>query len=396
MGFFGVKDIKLLLEDSYYNYPASSSSCLTFVDDKNKDGGFYIYHCARTKAAIENIEQVGNRREWNNSNAGNYYGDGIYSTYTLKSTIYNHDRGTYGREIAKLYCIAPLKKFAIFDGYVCKQYYGHDVHINTQLENIFKGVSIKGRPLIDIIRSYSSQYSDVAKSYADDGFTAYGARALWEIIENIEFKYRFNVRKYIAGLIFSGHNDGNVCVIYDFSKATPVAISRNRGQTFTSNPNIDKWRRNAVFRGGDLVNSLRYEYSYFRTYGFVDGYAIVGQRQYGPYRILSHYLFNRNINGDGRISNLWFDDVQGQSFTSIGKDRVIQVVYKGKRYTIMQDDVEKQQYSVYDNGIYVCDLKDLEHYANQPQQSKPINNNINHDFNLDDADIDDFLSGLNI
>lgn len=391
MGFFGIKNVDLLLE---YNNPAGSGACLDFVDDKNKDGGFYVYHCAPNDA-IDNIEQVGNRREWNGSNAGNAYGDGIYSTYTLPSTLYNHDKGTYGRKIAKLCCVAPLRKFAIFDGFVCKQYYGHDIHINTQLENIFKGAKINGQPLIDIIRAHR-EYSDVTSNYADNGYTAYGARRLWEILYQIECTYKFNTRKYIAGFIFSGHNDGNVCIIFDFSKAYTVSVSRDRGNTFKSNPKIDQWRRNAVFRGGDLGNSLRFEYNYFRTNGFVDGYAIVGKRTSGPYRILSHYLFNRKINGDGRISDLWFDDVQGQSFNSIGKDRTIQVVYKGKRYTIKQDDVEKQQYSVYDNGIYVCELKDLEQYDNQSKQSKSINNNINTDFSLDDSDIDDFLNGLNI
>ena len=60
----------------------------------------YVYHCARHRD-IESIFSNGFRRYFFASNAGNYYGPGIYTTIDLESSIRNSKGGSYGSVIIK-------------------------------------------------------------------------------------------------------------------------------------------------------------------------------------------------------------------------------------------------------------------------------------------------------
>ena len=352
--------------------------------------GFYLYHCA-FEETIENIALVGNRRQYTAKGAGNLYGDGVYTTYTLKSSIINASSWKYGDVIVKLLCTDNIKDYIIFDPIVCRQAHGKDLLPSQQFERILKPHQDVWQKIINKWPGTISAYDSY---YKENYYTAHGAQPTWA--NYLSGMAHYGALKYIRGLIFSGQNDGNVCVVFRFASCHPIAMA-NRSEyskeikSYDKNGNMVHYSQpqliardeihckfhpidtqNYIYRSiadnVDLYKELYPDYTYFRTEGFSNGYAVVGNGRL--YRILSHYLYNRGINGDGRICNLWFDEVYGVSFSN-GVDSIMKVKYKGVDYILKRIDVEN--YDVYDmQGHYLCDLNELEQRVKdqmkQPQQ----------------------------
>lgn len=368
--------VKELIKENCTNYGQS----IEFVDgDPSK--GFYLYHTTFKKGdntrhgrcqedIFLNIMKSGMRRQHSNSNQGLMYGDGAYTTYTFLSSKYNvTGNGWYGTVITKLICHTNLKQFLIFDPEVCKQIHGKEMSIPKQLEFLFGKrkdklqyfLSVLGSALNDNIAPYFRR-SDRA---GDNVYTSVGAQTIWRYIERIETSKQMNVRRFIKGVVYSGGNDGNCCVPFDFSSTEPIAYTLDLGQTWHKNPFMEEWGFNDLMHNHDLHHELKDYYNYFRTEGFKDGYAVVGNGN--KFRILSQYLFDKNYKADkditshhedGRISDLWFDEVYGSTFDF---HHMIKVKYNNEIYFIKA--TKRDYFEVYDDeGHYLCNLKDLESY----------------------------------
>lgn len=386
MSLFG-KIVSSLLNENYNNKGMRAE----FVDADPKKG-VYIYHCTPT---LHGISKTGARRQWNNSFAGNLYGDALYATYTLQSARRNWTTYAQGADkgMIKMICHSDLRQFVIFDPTVCAQVHGREMGIDEQLAYIFRD----NKKLLEyfttsfLSQGYNSLTLNDVKPYfkhaIDDtsnisNYTSIGAQRMWKIIDYIETTQHVNLRgKYIKGLIYSGRNDGNCLIPYDFASVEPIAVSTDGGYHF--NPiDTNSWLHTELMSDNvDLQHNLKYIYDYFRTEGFANGYAIVGKG--GKYQILNQKLFQQNQNG--KICDLWFDEVDGQTFNT---KREIVVKYKGSLVIIKA--VTYKTYNVYDmDGHYLCNLNDLDNFFNHltnPQTNIKQTNRVRQTISDDDLD----------
>lgn len=368
--FFGniIKNILQEYSDGATNHKAQ----ISYVDDDPKKG-FYIYHACHAKD-MQSIITAGARRVFVASNVCCSYGNGLYATYTLDSAKLNSTRRgsnsdgfLYGANIVKGVCRNSLRSFAIFDPNVCEKVYGHKVSITDQLQMICSKDN-EGKETFKMLSSL--YYFKDLNNYYGFGHTAQGAYKLNSMLEDLESS-KFYPRKYIKGLIFSGGNDGNVVVMYDMSSVEIVAYTTDRGNTFHS---IDReeWEHKQLSHDYDLQNELGRMYDEYPTQGFTNGYAVAGKRinGYMKYRILSKDLFEKTKDngGDGRISDIFFDSINGLSFSA---DGVLDVVYDGTPYVIKRN--RAGVYKIFDSeeGVYLCDLKNLDEFHKKSKNPTP-------------------------
>lgn len=402
----------LLCEDGNFTNRTANIEMVS----ENPSDGFYLYHCANeSKSALENIALMGNRRQFTNTGTGNGYGDGIYTTYTLKSSVYNaeedlHGRGwgtphqcgkeingmlvgldgkpirnagtrKYGHAIVKVICTDDLRDYLIFDPLVCRAAHGDDKSIEDQIKYILRNQQTL---LSTVLRDSDNAIRRMGHYYTQGRHTASGAVIAWrEFLRNYR---RANIRQYIKGLIFSGNRDGNVCVVYNFSSCHPIAISLDMGKTFEK-VDTENYIYQSIANNEDLERVLGHIYDEFRSEGFSNGYAVVGLHH--KYRILCQELYDKKINIDGRISSLFFDKVYGMSFSE-GKERKIKVEYEGIPFIIKR--VSASVYDVYDEyGHYLCGLEDLSDYVSKLDDNNPQQSNMDteeDDFDFSNIDFD--------
>lgn len=367
---------------------------LEFVDNDPKKG-FYVYHTTYVDKndgieIYKNIARVGFRRQHSGNGAGEMYGKGCYTTYNFLSSKINKKRGWYGSVIVKGICRINLKKMLIFDPAVSEQVYGKRTDIDEQLKLMFKGhenilaqmEQTNGR---HPAYGHDGTLSDAKKYFRDslsvnDGiYTSNGAQMAWAVIYTFQKKTKIKiVNRFVNGVIYSGGNDGNCCIPWNFSCIEPIAFTLDEGQTWH---NIDRkdWVHDDLAHNYDLQDEIGDIYDYFRTEGFKDKFCVVG-KQFGgsmKFRILNQIQFvNDRTNGknsDGRISDLWFDEIYGSSFDMYN---YIRVKYKGINLYLFKE--KYNLYKVYDEqDHYLCNLNYLDTYLNN------INNNtITHNNNI--------------
>ena len=421
---------RLLLEAG--NMAATNNRVLSLVSKGDPSKGFYIYHCA-PKDAIDSISLSGQRRQYTGKNGGNLYGPGIYTTYTLDASIYNAEediggngwgnphvlgslkvgnvvdtnRGQvfdingqvvnnyhskkYGPVIVKLICKEDPRNMLIFDKAVVQQVYGRMLTPSEQLFSILRRhkntdvlqnlcnmymqkryyIDSKDYSLKEII-DYNFDYKDGKN---DEHYTRPSALPAWNhLLGPLKSK---GITKYIRGIIFSGGSDGNVCVPYSFASSHPVGFSYDVGKTFKK-VDTTNYIYNSIANNLDLANEFGDIYASFRTEGFSNGYA-VAENNMGQCRILCQRLYAKNMRGDGRISDLWFDDVYGISFDEC-KPRKVKVSYRGNMYYLRRVPFHDDQYQVYDetNMHYLCDLNDLEKFTRDLQNQNYIQSQQNN------------------
>lgn len=368
--FFG-NIVKSVLKEAT-NGATNHKAYMTFVDNDPKKG-FYIYHACHAKD-MQSIITAGARRVFVASNICCSYGEGLYATYTLDSAQLNSTRRgsnstdgfLYGPNIVQGVCRNSLKNFVIFDPNVCEKVYGHKVSIKDQLR-IMMSKDANG---VDMYNKILPYINDSIEGYYRFGHTSSGAYEMWSVISRMEHQ-GFYPRQYIKGLIFSGGNDGNVAVMYDMSSVEIVAYTTDRGKTFHE-VNREEWEHKQLSHDYDLKNELGFMYDEYPLQGFTNGYAVVGKNVNGSkkYRILSKELFEKTKDkgGDGRITDLFFDSVNGLSFSV---DGLLDVVYDGTPYIIKR--ARNGVYKILDGeeGVYLCLLKDLEQYHKDSKNPKP-------------------------
>jgi len=126
--------------------------------------------------------------------SGGLYGSGLYCVYNLDGTKTN--MGRYGSYIYKLK--VNLHGFICFNSNIAKLVYGDDLHPFEQGERL----------------GLSKQIIDMLKSIDSVGST-------WESVRaNSISDY---LKGKVKGLIFNGHNDGPVAVVYDPAVVVPIS-----------------------------------------------------------------------------------------------------------------------------------------------------------------------------
>lgn len=315
------------------------------------DGNFYVYHGTQPRAE-KGLLSTGFERSWTSSNGGNMYGKGVYTTFTFSRNGSNA-RGGYGDTILKAR-VKSLNNFIIYIDDIAKQVYG-EFNVEHQLIKVF------GNKFVDELRhtyetcstpegwSVTVTFDKVINSQGRDK-SSESALALAAFIhtKHKEAEYQVN------GYVFCGNHDADVCFIKDFKNVYPVAISHDRGRTFTPIINskgdaFDKFAKNDIdlhFQLGKLNYKLFRELDEFPNY-FINNYARV--RKGGKY----NFLWRGRSLKLGVISPVWFDTAP-ETFSDSGKAIV---TIDETPYIIVNN---KGDFLVYTkNGNYICNINDF-------------------------------------
>lgn len=302
--------------------------------------GFYVYHGTRSDS-IEGLGEAGLERIFTDSNGGNMYGPGVYSTYKL-ATGFQNTRGTYGSYLLKMK-VKSLRSFVIYDRDIAMKVYKNP-SIDFQLKKIFTPEQYQ-----ELRNSRYIDYNKVCNT-RDETYTSTCALHLIQTL----MRYHPSLYYCINGYIFYGHNDGYVCLIEDFKNVYPVAITKDGGKTFQpfdGGETFEKYAKNDVDikwqlakRNYDLYKSLD-EIPFHYTNNFA--------------RIIKNgkcnFLFRGKPFEEGPISPVWFNEApetfndRGNCLVTLGNDRII----------LHLDKKTKKFYVYYEDGTYLCDLDSL-------------------------------------
>lgn len=315
-----------------------------------ENDGFYVYHGTKPES-LDGLSEVGLERIFTDSNGGNMYGPGVYSTYKL-ATGYQNARGTYGSCLLKMK-VKSLRNFIIYDRDIALKVYKNP-SIDFQLRKIFTPEQYQ--------EFRNSRYIDFDKvcNTRNDIYTSTCALHIIHALMN----YHPNLYYCINGYIFFGHNDGYVCLIEDFKNVYPVAITKDRGvtwQPFNGNETFDKYAKNDVDvkwqlgkRNYELYKSLD-EIPFHYTNNFA--------------RIIKNgkcnFLFRGKPFEEGPISPVWFDEAP-ETFNNKGN---CLVMLGGEKLILHLDQKTKKFYVYYEDGSYLCELEDLASFIDDATNS---------------------------
>ena len=181
------------------------------VSEDITSGSVIVYHRTGGESTVEGIASDGYR-----VGSGAMYGPGVYTTYTLESQLYDNMVKAYGNVIIESK-VKSMKNFLIFDYGVAIKIYGNKNYtLDKQLRIILGGKFDKYRndenlkKLIEQI-SVVKYTSDVAVTFT---------RKFKDILSNI------------AGIVFTGGNDGNVLICYDRKNVEPIRYTMDEGVTW--------------------------------------------------------------------------------------------------------------------------------------------------------------------
>lgn len=207
--------------------------------------GFPVIYQITSHGNIPSIFKNGFDRAFTGSKAGNMYGPGTYSTYKLSSSKENVKHGIYGDTFVKMLVLSKFSDFLIYDKAVAIQVYGDKWTVKDQMHKYFSPEECK-----DFMRR--GIWENMTNMNPHDGKTSVSALNVWQRLGDTVL-----VEHGIAGFIFFGGHDGNVCVIRDFKNILPIAYSTDGGHTW----------KNDVFTQ-DTVNTIFYD---------VDGHTFLGK-----------------------------------------------------------------------------------------------------------------------
>lgn len=303
---------------------------------------FYVYHVAREES-LSSIFKFGFEAYYTASKVGNAYGRGVYSTFSLESSLKNAKRGEYGRIILKCK-LKSLKDFLIWDENIARRVYGGYWRVSKQLDllcppNVLSTLKnnnmksnrfwSKGRPIYEEIISYNNYTSQNAHA------------AHWYGTKNAEFE------KCYKGLIFNGPHDGDVAVIRDFKNVIPIEYSVDFGRTWKKAKTDIKFNDYVVndidlkYYVGDLYDEVPFH--------FENNFARV--KKNGKY----NYLYKKTFK-EGVISPIWFDS-GAATFSNKGDCLVL----LGDTEYILHHKKDSDEFFVLDtNKVFLCYLDDFE------------------------------------
>jgi hypothetical protein len=176
-----------------------------------------VYH--RSKTPPDKFKEILEKNEWKSGiGAGNMYGPGLYTVFTKSS----NNRG-YGEYLYKMH-VKGIKNFFIFLPEVYNKVWGTNKSYDEMIAEQNKRFKSNFYKYTDFIHSYSREHSKV------------------------------------AGIIFYGGHDGDVCLIFEPKNVIPVSYEKE-GQLVkyeAGKINMSKeYKSNAFNHGGDIVDYLK-------------------------------------------------------------------------------------------------------------------------------------------
>lgn len=333
------------------------------TEDFESDG-FYVFHGTRSDS-IEGLGEAGLERVFTDSNGGNMYGPGVYSTYKL-ATGFQNTRGTYGSWLLKMK-VKSLRSFVIYDKDIATKIYKNP-SIDFQLRKILTPEQYQ-----ELRNSRYIDYDKVCNT-RDDTYTSTCALHLIQTI----MRYHPTIYYSINGYIFYGHNDGYVCLIEDFKNVYPVAVTKDGGKTFQpfdGGKTFEKYAKNDV----DIKWQLgKRNYDLFKSlddipFHYTNNFARIMKG--GKY----NFLFRGKPFEEGPISPVWFNEAP-ETFNDKGN---CLVSLSGDRLILHLDKKDKKFYVYYEDGSYLCELDALDLFVD------PSTNSLKT-VSFDDEDEDDF------
>ena len=172
-----------------------------------------VYH--RSKTNSRDFKRIFEKRQWKSgSGAGNLYGFGLYTVFTLSD-----NSKSYGNYLYKLH-VKGIKNFYIF------------------LPDIYNKVWGTNKTYEEIIEEQNKRFDINVKKYTD--FIHDGLK----------------LHSKVAGIVFRGSHDGDVCLIFEPHNVIPIKYSSNNGKTWKNISISNKYKSEAFNKAGDIVNYL--------------------------------------------------------------------------------------------------------------------------------------------
>lgn len=180
--------------------------------------------------------------------AGAMYGKGLYSVYDILQTGTSH--GRYGKYIYKLK--VNLNGFLIFDTDICEKVHGKPMSLKTQLfdmglQKVYNTIK-KDWPSLSLVPDLKNKADpEMTFEYFFDrdwitlGYTSVLAVAIRDYIMN-----------KVSGIVFTGHNDGKVCLIYDPSVVVVIGYHQLSSRNTTDGK--DKMQFNPIQPGKQQIH----------------------------------------------------------------------------------------------------------------------------------------------
>lgn len=172
-----------------------------FVNEEIYSSNAVVYHGTNSVANVKSILKNGYSLD---KNRDAMYGKGLYTVYELEDT--NTGAGIYGDVILKFKVDLKPGRFIILDEKEAKKVHGDDWKLRDQAQKFDLDLSKEIYEEYQKVMQYiNPMTSDIAKKIAK----YFGGRG--KRIDEID------------GIVFTGRNDGPVCVVYNPEKSDLIA-----------------------------------------------------------------------------------------------------------------------------------------------------------------------------
>lgn len=176
-----------------------------------------VYH--RSQTPPDKFKEILEKNEWKSGiGAGNLYGPGLYTVFTKSS-----NNKLYGKYLYKMH-VKGIKNFFIFLPEVYNKVWGTNKSYDEMIAEQNKRFKSNFYDYKDFIHSFSKEHSKV------------------------------------AGIIFHGNHDGDVCIIFEPRNVIPISYEKDGRSAKFETRKIDmskEYKSNAFKHGGDIVDYLK-------------------------------------------------------------------------------------------------------------------------------------------
>lgn len=301
--------------------------------NENNNSELYVYHCARTKD-IKSIFKYGAERCYFGTNAGNFYGPGVYTTVDLASSVVNAHRSEYGRNIIRFKVLNDYNKFIIWEEPLARMVYGDYWRVKDQFSLLFPNKVIQHMKRI----SYGdgSLYSYLARNV---NFGSKLAKRFYEECNNNNYG-GINPYNLVDGFVFRGNRDGYVAIFKNAKSISPYQYTTNFGKTWIT---------------AETETTLEYTKNSFDSeylYGHL--YDKVFTTERGWAKVMKGGKVNYIDKDGSEISDVWLDG--GGHFGVVDGESMAEIVYEGESFYI---DTDGNVFQSIVDEYPICELEEL-------------------------------------